>query len=582
VATTSGGGIELSDLGRYNYDPCPDSRSKLSSWITSRPDPMARREDEIHRLRTEIFDREAELTLLKTRLRRVEGQDVPADDATTVPSGRTVTPPDYEALGPGQITSGQDATSSSWRWPLSREEYQRYGRQMITPEIGLEGEPTVAVIALFGLTKDTGQLRLKQSSMLIVGVGGLGCPAAAYLAGAGVGTLGLVDGDTVETSNLHRQILHNTRKVGMSKVNSAMEFLREYVYGYESSISQGLTYRFNPNTNYKLHHENLTPQTAPNIVAQYDLVLDCTDHPKSRYLISDAALLLGKPLVSASALRTEGQLMTLNNPPKPPGDQSGGPCYRCIFPKPPPAESVISCGDGGILGPVVGVMGVLQALAAIKLTASRCLSPDVDQTYPQPPSQPEAPSLLLFSAYGSPPFRNVRLRPRRQNCMACSSTASVTLQSLLSGSLDYVQFCGVTQPLQLLREEERISAEHLKALTERPASEYLLVDVREKVQFDICHLDGSVNLPISDLTSGKALPLATAADPSTAGTVWFPSGQDPAIPVYVICRLGNDSQLAVKRFKEAGLDNKGKRYIGDIRDGFKAWKERVDRDWPEY
>lgn len=113
---------------------------------------MARREDEIHRLRTEIFDREAELTLLKTRLRRVESQDVPADDKTTVPSGRTVTPPDYVALGPGLITSGQDATSSSWRWPLSRAEYQRYGRQMITPEIGLEGEPTVAVIALFGLT----------------------------------------------------------------------------------------------------------------------------------------------------------------------------------------------------------------------------------------------------------------------------------------------------------------------------------------------------------------------------------------------------------------------------------------------
>jgi len=415
-----------------------------------------------------------------------------------------------------------------------------------------------------------------------VGVGGLGCPAAAYLAGAGIGTLGLVDGDTVEISNLHRQILHSSRKVGMSKVDSAMDFLKEYVYSHRSLSCQGLTYRLNPTVDYKLHHEHLTPQTAPNIFAQYDLVLDCTDHPKSRYLISDAAVLLGKPLVSASALRTEGQLMTLNNPPKPPGDKAGGPCYRCIFPKPPPADSVISCGDGGILGPVVGVMGVLQALEAIKLTASRRLPPDVGQTDQEYPKQPEASSLLLFSAYGSPPFRSVRLRSRRQNCMACSTTASVTLQSLRSGSLDYVQFCGVTQPLQLLREEERISVEHLKALTEGPASEYLLVDVREKVQFDICHLDGSVNMPISELAAGKALPLAIAANLNTAGTVRSSAGQGPEPPLYVVCRLGNDSQLAVRRFKEAGFDNEGKRYIGDVRDGFKAWKERVDHDWPEY
>lgn len=338
---------------------------------------------------------------------------------------------------------------------------------------------------------------------------------------------------------------------------------------------QSLTYRLNPNTKYKLHHEHLIPQTAPGIFSEYDLVLDCTDHPKSRYLISDAALLLGKPLISASALRTEGQLMTLNNPPKPAGDKTGGPCYRCIFPKPPPAESVISCGEGGILGPVVGVMGVLQALEAIKLiTAREPVSPDV--------TQPESPSLLLFSAYGFPPFRSVRLRPRRQNCIVCSETASVTLQSLLSGSLDYVQFCGVTQPLSLLREDERISAEHLKAMMKRPESDYLLVDVREKVQFDICHLDGSVNIPISNVTAGKPLPLASVAEPKRAGPALPLTCHGPETPIYVLCRLGNDSQLAVRKFKEAGLDNGGRRYIGDVRDGFKAWKEHVDPDWPEY
>ena len=273
--------------------------------------------------------------------------------------------------------------------------------------------------------------------------------------------------------------------------------------------------------------------------------------------------------------------MTLNNPAKPPGDTTGGPCYRCIFPKPPPAESVISCGDGGVLGPVVGVMGVLQALEAIKIiTASPRLPPDAGQPGRQTPKPLDAPSLLLFSAYGSQPFRSVRLRSRRPNCMACSATPLVSLQSLLSGSLDYVQFCGVTQPSQLLCEVERISAEHLKTLIDRRASDYLLVDVREKVQYDICHLAGSVNVPISDLTAGKAS-LATPANAQNAALCWFPSGP-PETPIYVVCRLGNDSQLAVRRFKEAGLDNNGKRYIGDVRDGFKAWKERVDRDWPEY
>ena len=340
---------------------------------------------------------------------------------------------------------------------------------------------------------------------------------------------------------------------------------------------QDLTCRLNPNTKYNLHREHLTPETAPGIVAQYDLILDCTDHPTSRYLVSDTAVLLGKPIVSASALRTEGQLMTLNNPPRPPGDVTGGPCYRCIFPKPPPAESVISCGDGGILGPVVGIMGVLQALEGIKLIAANMHQSAETLLGGSKTSEPhEAPSLLLFSAYGSPAFRSVRLRRRRSKCSTCSADASVTSQSLLSGSLDYVQFCGVSQPLNLLREDERISPEHLQALRKKPGSNHVLVDVREKVQFDICHLDGTINVPISDLTAGKAL---------QAKNVEFSrlfQERGPEQPLYVVCRLGNDSQLAVRKLKEAGLDNDGKRYIGDIQGGFKAWKDRVDPDWPEY
>ncbi|EHK50419.1 hypothetical protein TRIATDRAFT_297199, partial [Trichoderma atroviride IMI 206040] len=198
------------------------------------------------------------------------------------------------------------------------------------------------IVPNFGLQ---GQLHVKHARVLVVGAGGLGCPAAAYLAGAGVGTLGLVDGDAVEVSNLHRQVAHSTGRVGMMKVDSAVAYLK------------GL----NPTIIYNAHATHLTPLNAEEIVSQYDLVLDCTDHPTSRYLISDICVLLSKPLVSASAFQTSGQLIVLNNPP------GKGPCYRCVFPKPPPPESVVGCGEGGIIGPVVGTMGVLQALEAIKL-----------------------------------------------------------------------------------------------------------------------------------------------------------------------------------------------------------------------
>ncbi|KAI9876376.1 MAG: Urmylation protein [Pleopsidium flavum] len=501
---------------------------------------MASADEDVQRLRNHIGNLEAELASLKRRLTKAESPAIAENEETTSLSEQSAILPNQAKPVPEQGKLGPATARDSPRWPLLQDEYKRYGRQMITPEVGLQG-----------------QLRLKGSSVLIVGIGGLGCPAAAYLAGAGVGTLGLVDGDTVETSNLHRQVLHNTRRVGMSKVDSATEFLQD----------------LNPNIKYNLHHEHLTAYTAPAILAQYDLILDCTDHPKSRYLISDAAVLLGKPLVSASALRTEGQLMTLNNPPNPPGDLSGGPCYRCIFPKPPPAESVVSCGDGGILGPVVGVMGVLQALEGMRLiTAGLHSTVETNGFKNEPQEQLQVPALLLFSAYGSPQFRSVRLRSRRPHCIACSKSATVTLKSLLSGSLDYAQFCGALQPQNLLRRNERISAEDFQALRRKPGSQYTLVDVREKVQFDICHLDGSVNVPFSDLMAGKALPRPTTAETKSVEPAWLHQSNDLNTPIYFVCRLGNDSQMAVRKLKEAGLDNGGNRYIGDVKGGFKAWK----------
>ncbi|KAF2868606.1 hypothetical protein BDV95DRAFT_500065 [Massariosphaeria phaeospora] len=440
------------------------------------------------------------------------------------------------------------------RWPLDAVEYRRYGRQLIMPEVGLQG-----------------QLRLKNAAVLIIGMGGLGCPAAAYLAGAGVGTIGLVDGDVVEESNLHRQILHSTARVGMTKVESAMVALNS----------------LNPNVKLVSHTTRLSPETALSTMQPYDLVLDCTDNPASRYLISDTCVLLGKTLVSASALRTDGQLMVLNNPPMPPGSTSGGPCYRCVFPKPPPPESVVSCGDGGILGPVVGIMGVLQALEAIKVL-TRNSNPSIPETPPDPPS------LLIFSAYSSPMFRSIRLRTRKAKCAACSAQASVTPEALNSGSLDYVQFCGVINPVDALSPNERISVNNYAKIrldvnpftgTEPSKDSHILVDVREKVEFDLCNVEGSVNVPFSTVTSTRSSgPNGTSnGQQGNEEQSWVSELKSyPDKPIFVLCRRGNDSQITVKKMRELGLDLGGQRWIGDIKGGLNAWRDSVDPEFPEY
>lgn len=268
--------------------------------------------------------------------------------------------------------------------------------------------------------------------------------------------------------------------------------------------------------------------------------------------------------------------MVLNNPPRPAGDKTGGPCYRCVFPRPPPANSILSCADGGILGPVVGTMGILQALEAIKV-----ITAPVDESKP--------PSLLIFSAYSTPQFRSIKLRSRRPNCAVCSAEASVTLDSVTSGSTDYVFFCGTVNPESLLSPEERVSP--LEYQTMYPQSSHALqtgneptiIDVREKVQYDICSLENSVNVPISTILSGTATASPDCGEPPSHPS-WLPDriGSDSTNPIYVVCRLGNDSQVAVKKLKELGLDRSGDRKIADIRGGFRAWREQVDPQWPEY
>ncbi|KAJ5619898.1 hypothetical protein N7510_003882 [Penicillium lagena] len=483
---------------------------------------MTSLDDTCASLRSQIAATEASLAALKGDLARAE------QAATATLSTDTA----------GNIGNGPT------RWPLMPDEYRRYGRQMIVSQVALQG-----------------QLKLRSARVLLVGAGGLGCPAAQYLAGAGVGTIGLIDGDTVEASNLHRQVLHRTRNVGKYKVDSAIESLRD----------------LNPHPTYIAHRTHLTPAEAPTIFREYDLILDCTDNPATRYLISDTAVLLGKPLVSASALRTEGQLMVLNNPPRPPGDKSGGPCYRCVFPRPPPADSVVSCADGGILGPVVGTMGVLQALEAIKVITA----PSVDAT-----SSKEPPSLHIFSAYSSSPFRTIRLRSRRPTCAVCSAEASVTLDTIMSGSTDYVFFCGSANPASLLGPTERISALEYHERYPDNAPAPTIIDVRDKVQFDICNLANSINIPISTILSSSSTPSKAQndnVDNQSQLPPWIPSEvANSDHPVYVVCRLGNDSQIAVKKMKDLGLHQDGRRFIGDIRGGFRAWRDEVDPDWPEY
>ncbi|KHN98948.1 Molybdenum cofactor biosynthesis, MoeB [Metarhizium album ARSEF 1941] len=451
--------------------------------------------DEIRHLREEIAARESELARLRA------------------------------CLATKQAHQGRAASENNWKWPLEEDEYQRYGRQMIVPNFGLQG-----------------QRALGRAKVLLVGAGGLGCPAAAYLAGSGVGVLGLVDGDEVEMSNLHRQIAHSTARVGTSKVESAITFLRE----------------LNPSVTYRAHATHLTPQNAGAIVSQYHLVLDCTDHPTSRYLISDVCVLLGKPLVSAAAFQTSGQLIVLNSP------AGRGPCYRCVFPRPPPPESVVGCGEGGIVGPVVGVMGVLQALEAIKLVCGAGRGP-ADS------AQAEIrPTMLLFNGVtDGAPFRSVRMRGRRSECSACGENAQLTLERLAS-SMDYVQFCGVTRPVRLLRPEERVTAQEYQRLAASGAT-HVLVDVRDKEHFSLSHIPGSINVPIGRFTShrgGDTLPEGIPAD--------LPAD----VPIYVVCRVGNDSQIAAAKLKELGLDRNGHRFVGDILGGLRSWKDSVDDSLP--
>ncbi|KAK0624785.1 hypothetical protein B0T17DRAFT_491760 [Bombardia bombarda] len=466
--------------------------------------------------------------------------------------------------------------------PLSRsltdEEFDRYSRQMIVPGMGKEG-----------------QLRLLTSRVLIIGAGGLGCPAAQYIAGAGIGTIGIVDGDVVEPSNLHRQVGHATSRIGTPKVTSLITHLSA----------------LNPLPTYIPHPCHITPDNAADLIAPYDLVLDCTDNPATRYLISDVCVLLRKPLVSAASVQKSGQLVVLNCPATPQGEglPEGGkynaaPCYRCCFKQPPPAAAALSCGEAGIMGPVVGLMGVAQAGEAVKILASGLHAiPSSDgatgQEEPGRERNLRQPTLLIYSydldaAVGPYAFRALKMAGRKKSCFACGegSRARLTLGGIKKGEPDYVQFCSAPTARVTLPVEERITAAAYHEARERgEIAEHVLIDTREREHFSFGSIDGAVNVPFGKLLMAAAVASREGASGNGNGNGFVEKilpeevrgkmvdgGED--LPIYVVCRRGLDSQEAVEKLRGLGMDNGGRRKILDIMGGMKAWKEEVDPSFP--
>ena len=407
------------------------------------------------------------------------------------------------ALNPGDTISivpsvaGGVAVSEAAAPDLSNAEVQRYSRHLILPEVGPEG-----------------QRRLKRARVLCVGAGGLGSPAALYLAAAGVGTLGIVDFDVVDASNLQRQILHGTPDVGRSKLASARDRLNA----------------LNPEVAIEIFDVALSSSNALGILEDYDIILDGTDNFPTRYLVNDACVLLGKPNAYGSIFRFEGQASVFAT--------RGGPCYRCLFPEPPPPGLVPSCAEGGVLGVLPGLIGTIQATETIKLILG-------------------APStlvgrLLLYDAWKMQ-FRELKLR-RDPACPVCGD--SPTLRELI----DYDQFCGVTaastHTATASGSVRETTVEDLKARLE--SGSIFLLDVREPQEFQICRIPGSVLIPLGQLaTRVREIP----AD-----------GRE----IIVHCKGGVRSAKAVKLLQDQGIE------ATNLNGGILAWIDRVDPTLPKY
>ena len=394
---------------------------------------------------------------------------------------------------------------------LSNEEIARYSRHLILPEVGIEG-----------------QQKLKAAKVLCVGTGGLGAPLALYLTAAGVGTIGLVDFDVVDESNLQRQIIHSQATVGMLKVDSAEVMLK------------GL----NKNVKVVKHNAMLTSANALEIFREYDVIADGTDNFQTRYLVNDACVLTGKPNASGAIFRFEGQASVFAT--------EEGPCYRCLYPEPPPPGLVPSCAEGGVLGILPGLVGVIQATEVIKLILGI--------------GEPLIGRLLLVDALGMQ-FRALKLR-KNPSCPMCGTHEITEL-------IDYDQFCGIAKPTEagplevsshgtvdananVVEGIPQISVEQLKARLDKGDKPFIL-DVREPHEYAIVNL-GAPLIPVGQV--GQRLSE-------------LPAEKDKEIVVH--CKSGGRSQKAAQELKAAGYT-----HVQNLAGGITAWADRIDPSMPKY
>jgi sulfur-carrier protein adenylyltransferase/sulfurtransferase len=384
------------------------------------------------------------------------------------------------------------------RIDFSNDEIARYSRHLIMPEVTLEG-----------------QKRIKAASILCIGAGGLGSPIALYLAAAGVGRLGLVDFDVVDFSNLQRQILHGTDDVGRKKLNSAKDRIKAV----------------NPNVQVDLHDCFFRSENAKELVQNYDIIVDGTDNFPTRYLSNDVCVLTKKPNIYGSIFRFEGQCTVF-------APHLGGPCYRCMFPEPPPPGMVPSCAEGGVLGVLPGIIGVMQAIEAIKLIIGI--------------GEPLIGRLVSFDALKMR-YKEFKVR-RDPNCPICGDHP--TIHELI----DYDQFCGIPQADAEAEKEmdvPTINAVELKKMFDRK-EDFVLIDVREPFEYDICHIDHARLIPLGELPARL-------------------SELDSADEIVLHCKSGSRSAKALRILQEAGFKK-----VVNLEGGITAWSDQVDPMVPKY
>jgi molybdopterin/thiamine biosynthesis adenylyltransferase/rhodanese-related sulfurtransferase/molybdopterin converting factor small subunit len=415
-------------------------------------------------------------------------------DATPVKEGDTVSI--VPSIAGGALVMTDVSAAPPEPAALSKDEILRYSRHLIMPEVGMEG-----------------QLKLKSARVLLVGAGGLGAPLGLYLAAAGVGRIGIVDFDVVDFTNLQRQVIHGTSDVGRKKLDSAADRMRE----------------INPFVVIDKHEVPLSSENALDILRDYDIVVDGTDNFPTRYLVNDACVLLGKPNVYGSIFRFEGQATVFA--------YEGGPCYRCLYPEPPPPGLVPSCAEGGVLGILPGTIGLIQATETVKLILGR--------------GEPLVGRLLLYDALAMR-FRELRLR-KNPDCPVCGDHPTVTRL------IDYQQFCGVPQhPVAAdAPQDSDIDAVEVKAKMDR-GEPFVLIDVREPHEYQICRIPSAKLIPLGELPK-RVNELNTADE------------------IVAHCKSGVRSARAVDFLKKAGF-----RKVRNMRGGILAWSDRVDPTVPKY